>query len=70
VPLAYWDYSIEDQGLWTHFKVMGVMARIPGCPTVLGGSTLLTSGLGPHSQCVGCHVAWMVKRSRRLARHA
>jgi hypothetical protein len=39
-PLVYWDYFIEDQGLRTLFEVVGVMAHIPGCPAVLGGSTL------------------------------
>jgi hypothetical protein len=39
-PLVYWDYFIEDQGLRTLFEVVGVMAHIPGCPAVLGGSML------------------------------
>jgi hypothetical protein len=49
VPLHYWDHSTEDQGLHTLFEVVGVMAHISGCPTMLGGSMLLMSGLGPHS---------------------
>jgi hypothetical protein len=50
VPLIYWDYFTEDQGLRTLFKVMGVMARTPDCPVVPGRPTLLMSGLGPHSK--------------------
>jgi hypothetical protein len=48
--LAYWDYSIEDQGPQTLFRVVGMMAQIPGCPAMLGGPTLLMGGLDPHSQ--------------------
>jgi hypothetical protein len=48
--LAYWDCFTIDRGPHALFKVVGVMARIPSCPAVPGGSMLLTSGLGPHSQ--------------------
>jgi hypothetical protein len=48
--LAYWDYSSDDQGPHTLFEVVGVMTHIPGCPAMPGGPTLVTSGLGPHSQ--------------------
>jgi hypothetical protein len=48
--MVYWDYSAEDQGSHTLFEVVGMMARILGCPTTPGGSTLLMSGLDPHSQ--------------------
>jgi hypothetical protein len=47
--LAYWDYSVKDQGLHTLFDVVGAMAHIPGFHITQGGSTLLMSGLGPHS---------------------
>jgi hypothetical protein len=29
-PLASWDHSTGDQGLNTFFKVMGILAHIPG----------------------------------------
>jgi hypothetical protein len=47
--LSYWDYSAKDQEPHTLVEVVGVMARIPSCPAMLGRWTLLMSGLGPHS---------------------
>jgi hypothetical protein len=49
-PLAYWNYSTQEEGPRTLFEVMGVMARIPGCPTMPGGSVLLMHGPSSHLQ--------------------
>jgi hypothetical protein len=49
VSLAYWDYSTENQGSRTLFRVLGVMAHIPGCLAMLGRPTRLMSEHGPHS---------------------
>jgi hypothetical protein len=47
-PLAYLDYSAENQGSHTLFEVMGMIAHIPSCPATLGASAWLMSGPGPH----------------------
>jgi hypothetical protein len=49
VPLACWGYSIEEQRPQTLLEVMGMMDRLPCCLTILGGSTLLTCMISPHS---------------------
>jgi hypothetical protein len=46
---VYWGYSAKDRGSRTLFGDMGMTARISGCPATLGGPTLLTSRLNPHS---------------------
>jgi hypothetical protein len=57
MSLACWGYSIEEQRLHTLFGIVDMMARLPCYLATLGGSTLLTCGLGPHLQWVGCCIA-------------
>jgi hypothetical protein len=47
MSLACWGYFIDEQRPHTPLEVV---ARLPYCLSMLGGSTLLSCGFDPHSQ--------------------
>jgi hypothetical protein len=49
MPLACWDYSVEEQRPHTLFEEVGVMAHLPWYPATLGGLASLMCGPGPPS---------------------
>jgi hypothetical protein len=65
--LTCWGYFVDEQRPHTPLEVV---AHLPFCLTTPGGSTLLTCGFDPHSERVGRHAVWMVKKMRCTTRRA
>jgi hypothetical protein len=61
------SYAVDEQWECPPLKVVAMMARHSCRPATPVGLMLLTCGLSPHSQRVGCCIDWMAEKLKCLA---